>query len=80
MGPQSSILGEIMIIGLTADSTSMLELRRLADTVVRPRLLSLGGVSQVSVIGGDATEYQIKLNPDRMLALGVSIDEVLAAA
>ena len=80
MGPQSSILGEIMIIGLTADSTSMLELRRLADTVVRPRLLSLGGVSQVSVIGGDATEYQIKLNPDRMLALGVSIDEVLGAA
>lgn len=80
MGPRSSILGEIMIIGLRSDSTSMLELRRLAQTVVRPRLLSLGGVSQVSVIGGDAPEYQIKLNPDLMRLHRVSLDDVTAAA
>ena len=79
MGPQSSILGEMMIIGLTADSTSMLELRRLAERTLRPRLLSLGGVSQVSVIGGDAPEYQIKLNPERMLAYGVSVQDVVDA-
>lgn len=80
MGPQSSILGEVMIVGLTADSTSMLELRRLADTSIRPRLLALGGVSQVSVIGGDAPEYQIKLDPGKMLQFGVSLSEVMDAA
>ncbi len=79
MGPQSSILGEIMIIGLRSDSTSLLELRRLAETAIRPRLLALGGVSQVSVIGGDAPEYPIKINPDKMRLFGVSLDEVLAA-
>jgi len=80
MGPQSSILGEVMIVGLTADSTSMLELRRIAEKTIRPRLLALGGVSQVSVIGGDAPEYQIKLNPDRMRLYDISLDEALAAA
>lgn len=79
MGPQSSILGEMMIVGLTSDSTSMLELRRIAERTIRPRLLSLGGVSQVSVIGGDAPEYQIKLNPDRMLSYGISMADVLDA-
>ncbi|MDE6310442.1 MAG: CusA/CzcA family heavy metal efflux RND transporter [Muribaculaceae bacterium] len=80
MGPQSSILGEVMIIGLTSDSVGMLELRRLADTAVRPRLLALGGVSQVSVIGGDAPEYQIKIDPGRMLSYGVSLAELMDAA
>ena len=80
MGPQSSILGEVMIIGLTSDSTSMLELRRLAEKNIRPRLLALGGVSSVSVIGGDAPEYQIKLNPDLMRQHNVSINEVIEAA
>lgn len=79
MGPQSSILGEIMIIGLTADSTSLLDLRTIADKTIAPRLLALGGVSQVAVIGGDVKQYQIQLSPDRMLQLGVSLDEVLAA-
>lgn len=79
MGPQSSILGEIMIIGLRSADTSLLELRRLAETVVRPRLLALGGVSQVAVIGGDAPEYQVKINPDLMRLYDVSLDEVLAA-
>ena len=59
LGPQSSILGELLIVGLTADSTSMLDLRTLADWTIRPRLLSTGGVAQVAVLGGDIKEYQI---------------------
>lgn len=77
LGPQSSILGEIMIIGLTADSTSLLDLRTIAERVIRPRLLSIGGVSQVAVIGGDIREYQICLDPDRMRHFDVSLDEVM---
>ncbi len=79
MGPQSSILGEIMIIGLTSDSTSMLELRRIAEKTIRPRLLGLGGVSQVAVIGGDSPEFRINLDPELMRMHNVSLDEVLAA-
>ncbi|MDR0728512.1 MAG: CusA/CzcA family heavy metal efflux RND transporter [Prevotellaceae bacterium] len=77
IGPQSSILGELMIIGMTADSTSMQELRTLADRTVRPRLLSTGGVAQVTVLGGDIKEYQILLNPDRMKRYNVGLDEVI---
>ena len=80
LGPQSSILGEIMIIGLTADSTSLLDLRTMADRVIRPRLLSLGGVSQVAVIGGDVREYQIHISPEKMRHCGVTLQEVLDAA
>ena len=77
LGPQSSILGEIMIIGLTADSTSMSDIRTIADRVIRPRLLSIGGVSQVAVIGGDIKEYQIQIQPERMKHYGVTLSEVL---
>lgn len=77
LGPQSSILGEMMIIGLTADSTSLLDLRTIADWTIRPRLLSTGGVAQVAVIGGDIKEYQILLDPARMKHYGVGLDEVL---
>src|SRR5690554_720279 len=76
LGPQSSIMGEIMIIGLTADSTSMRDLRNIADWTIRPRLLSTGGVAQVSVLGGDIKEYQILLNPERMKYYNVSLEEV----
>ena len=79
LGPQSSILGEVMIIGLTADTTSQEELRTLADWTVRTRLLATGGVSQVAVLGGDVKEYQIRLHPDRMRQYGVSLGEVQAA-
>ncbi|CDD81643.1 efflux RND transporter permease subunit [Bacteroides sp. Marseille-P3684] len=79
LGPQSSILGELMIIGLTADSTSMLDLRTLADWTIRPRLLSMGGVAQVAVLGGDIKEYQIRLDPARMKHYGVTLPEVMAA-
>ena len=77
LGPQSSILGELMIIGLTSDSTSLEELRPLADWTIRPRLLSTGGVAQVTVIGGDIKEYQILLDPARMKHFGVTTGEVL---
>ena len=77
LGPQSSILGEMLIIGLTADSTSMLDLRTLADWTIRPRLLSTGGVAQVAVLGGDTKEYQIELDPERMRHYGVTLDEVM---
>lgn len=78
LGPQSSILGELMIIGLTADTTSLRELRTLADWTIRPRLLSTGGVAQVTVMGGDIKEYQILLDPGRMKHFGVGLDEVIA--
>lgn len=80
LGPQSSILGEVMILGLTADSTSMQDLRTLADWTIRPRLLSMGGVAQVTVLGGDIKEYQILLSPDKMRHYGVGLDKVMAAA
>ena len=77
LGPQSSILGEILIIGLTSDSvTTQEELRTIADRQIRPRLLSLSGVASVSVIGGDAKEYQILLHPSAMQMYGVSLQEV----
>ena len=78
MGPQSSILGEVMIIGLTADSTSMLDLRTMADWTFRPRLLSTGGVAQVAVLGGDIKEYQVQIDPARMRHYGVTLDEVMS--
>lgn len=85
LGPQSSILGEIMIIGLTINDSIALsgnhmgELRSIADRDIRPRLLSISGVSQVSVIGGDVSEYQILLNPALMKKFDVTLDDVLAA-
>lgn len=78
LGPQSSILGEIMIVGLSSDSTSMSDLRSLADRVIRPRLLSIGGVSQVAVIGGDIKEYQIQIDLEAMRHRNVTLDEVMA--
>ena len=77
LGPQSSILGEMLIVGLTADSTSMLDLRTIADWTIRPRLLSTGGVEQVAVLGGDIKEYQVQLDPERMRHYGVTLSEVM---
>ena len=79
LGPQSSILGEMLIIGMTSDTVSMQDLRTIADKQLRPRLLAVGGVSQVAVIGGDVKEYQIKIDPAKMRYFNVSLDEVLSA-
>lgn len=80
LAPQSSLLGEVMIIGMTADSMSIGDLRTLADWTMRPRLLSVEGVAQVTVSGGEILEYQILLDPLRMKHYGVTVDEALAAA
>lgn len=80
LGPQSSILGEVLILGLTSDKTSMQDLRTIADWTIRPRLLSLGGVAQVTVLGGDIKEYQILLSPEKMRHYGITLQEVLTSA
>ncbi|MEG2281718.1 MAG: efflux RND transporter permease subunit [Rikenellaceae bacterium] len=77
LGPQSSILGEVMIIGLTSDTTSLQDLRTLADWTIRPRLLSTGGVAQVTVLGGEIKEFQILLNPEKMKHYGIALNEIV---
>lgn len=78
--PISSIMGQIMIIGMTAEEdTTQLELRTLADWVVRQRLLTIEGVSQVIVMGGDRKQFQVLVDPDLMLRYGVTLHEVKQA-
>ncbi len=79
MGPPTSVLGEVIFVGLTSDSLSPIELRGIADSRIAPRLAPIKGVAQVSVIGGDVKEYQILLDPRRMQQYGVALDEVTAA-
>ena len=78
LAPQSSIMGEILFIGLQSDSSSLMELRTLADWVVKPAILATGGVSQVTVIGGDEKQYQLLADPQRMNAYGVTLGELEA--
>jgi CzcA family heavy metal efflux pump len=86
MAPQASIMGEIMLISLTTkpdslgrSSTSLMDLRSIADWSLRPRLLGIGGVAQVVVLGGDSKQYQILASPQKMQYFGVSLAELLAA-
>jgi Cu/Ag efflux pump CusA len=76
LAPQSSLMGEILFVGLQADSTSMMELRTLADWIVKPAILATGGVSQVTIIGGDYKQYQILADPVKMNAYGVTLQEL----
>lgn len=80
MAPNTSIMGEIMLISVTADSTSLMDLRTLADWNIRPQLLATGGVANVSVIGGDYKQYQILASPQKMNYYNVSLEELLHAA
>ena len=77
IGPQSSILGEMLVVGLTSDTVPMDELRTIAEWVIRPRLLATGGVAQVSVIGGDLMEYQILPDTRKMAHFGVTLNDIL---
>jgi CzcA family heavy metal efflux pump len=79
LAPQSSVMGEIFFISLQSDTTGMMELRTLADWVVKPAILSTGGVSQVTVIGGESKQYQVLADPQLMKHYGVTIDELSAA-
>ncbi len=85
LGPQSSILGEMMIVGLTvgeneqAGKTDLLALREIADWTIRPRLLSISGVANVAVMGGEEKEYQVLLHPEKLRHHSVSVQEILEA-
>ncbi|WP_163714543.1 efflux RND transporter permease subunit [Mangrovibacterium lignilyticum] len=76
MAPQSSVMGEVMFVGLQADSTSMMDLRTMAEWNVKPVLLATGGVSQVTIIGGDYKQYKILANPRLMDLYDVGLDEL----
>lgn len=78
LAPQSSVMGEILFVGLQSDTTSMMDLRTLAEWVVKPAVLATGGVSQVTIIGGDLKQYQIIADPVRMNAYGVTMDDLEA--
>ncbi len=79
LAPQSSVMGEILFIGLQADTTSLMEVRTLAEWVLKPAILATGGVSQVTIIGGDYKQYQVLADAGKMNVYGVSMDELEAA-
>ena len=80
LAPQSSVMGEIMFVGMQADSTSMMELRTLAEWIIKPAVLATGGVSNVTIIGGDYKQYQVLADPVRMEMYGVAMGELESAA
>lgn len=80
LAPQSSVMGEVMFIGMQADSTSMMEQRTLAEWIIKPAILATGGVSNVTIIGGDYKQYKVLADPVRMEMYGVSMAELESAA
>ncbi|MBO7301349.1 MAG: efflux RND transporter permease subunit [Bacteroidaceae bacterium] len=79
LAPQSSVMGEIMFIGMQADSTSMMELRTLAEWIIKPAILATGGVSNVTIIGGDYKQYHVLADPVKMELYGVTMGELESA-
>src|SRR6056297_2136847 len=80
IAPQSSLLGEVMIVGLTSEEKSPMELRTMAEWNIRPRLLSVGGVAQTTIIGGEFKEYQILVHPEKLKHYGVTYKELINTA
>ena len=78
LAPQSSVMGEILFVGLQADETSMMDLRTMAEWVVKPAILSTGGVSQVTIIGGDLKQYQVLVDPVKMAHYDITMHEMEA--
>ncbi|GAB1370260.1 efflux RND transporter permease subunit [Candidatus Kapaibacterium sp.] len=79
LAPQTSLLGEIMIFAMNSDSISLMDLRTIADWNVKPRLLSLGGVAQVTIMGGDEKQFQVQADLQKMRSFGISFDELTDA-
>ncbi|BAQ46036.1 efflux RND transporter permease subunit [Methylobacterium aquaticum] len=79
MGPVTSIMGEILLVAVTSESLPPMEVRELADFVIRPQLLSLSGVAQVIPIGGEVRQYRVSPNPAAMQALDITPEQVEAA-
>lgn len=77
IAPQSSVMGEIFFVGIQADSTSMMELRTIAEWNVKPLILATGGVSQVTIIGGDYKQYHVLANSDKLKFYGISLNELV---
>ena len=76
MGPISSVMGQIMLVGLTADTTSAADLRTLADFTIRRRLMSIGGVAQVIPIGGERRQYQVLISTAKLRQYSLTINDV----
>ena len=79
LGPISSTMGEIMLISMNSSATSAMDLRSLADWVVRPRLLGVSGVSQVMIIGGELKQFQVLVDPGRLTNYGLTLNQVADA-
>ncbi|RLD71469.1 MAG: CusA/CzcA family heavy metal efflux RND transporter [Bacteroidetes bacterium] len=80
IAPQTSVMGEVMLVSLTSDSLSMFDLRTITDKQVRQRLLSVTGVSQVVVIGGLPKQYQILVDPHKMKYHDISLEDLISTA
>lgn len=80
MTPLTSSTSFVLTIGLTSDTRSLMEMRSIADWVLKPRLLAVPGVAKVAVFGGDEKQYQIQVKPDRLMKYGLSLDDVLDVA
>jgi HME family heavy-metal exporter len=79
LGPISSIMGQILIIAITSERATPMELREVADFTIRPRLLAIPGVAQVIPMGGEVRQYRVAPNPAAMRALGVTHEQLEAA-
>jgi CzcA family heavy metal efflux pump len=80
MTPLTSATSTVLVVGLTSEQQSLMELRTTADWAIRPRLLAVSGVANVTVFGGEVEQYQIQVDPQRLIQHNLTIDDVLAAA
>lgn len=80
MTPLQSTTGTVLVLGLTSDQQSLMDVRTIADWTVKPRLLAVPGVASVTVFGGEVKQLQVQFLPDKLIQYGLSLDDVVAAA